>query len=79
MIFANWDTDQDRRVSRGEFQTCWTGAGWRSAMTAFTAFDEDGDGYLASDEMFGGQYLRWDRNRNGVLEADEWPWFQPEG
>ena len=72
-IFDKWDTDQNQRVGRGEFQVCWTGAGWRSTSTAFGVFDDDGDGYLTAGEMFDDDgFAKWDRNHNGVIESEEW-------
>ena len=71
--FLGWDGDRDQRLSRTEFESGWTAAGWRDAGTAFTAFDDNNDTFLSNDEFFGeDEFGEWDRNANGVLESNEW-------
>lgn len=71
--FLGWDNDKDQRLSNAEFEQGWTQAGWREPGTAFTAFDDNNDTFLSNDEFFGeDEFTEWDKNRNGMLEDDEW-------
>ena len=71
--FLGWDGDKDQRLSRTEFESGWTQAGWREPGTAFTAMDDNNDTYLGQDEFFAeDEFGEWDRNSNGVLETEEW-------
>ncbi len=71
--FLGWDGDKDQRVSSTEFEAGWREAGWRDASTAFTAFDDNNDTFLSNDELFAeDEFGEWDKNRNGLLERNEW-------
>ena len=75
--FLTWDSDKDQRLSRTEFESGWTGAGWGDPGTAFTAYDDNTDTYLSNDEFFGeDEFLEWDGNSNGILEPNEWVFGQ---
>ena len=82
--YSAWDTNQDGRISRTEFQNCWYGGGFyqtnyynRDYWTNYwTAFDANNDGYLSNDEYWSAAaWTRMDRNNNGRIDSDEWRWW----
>lgn len=79
--YSAWDRDVNGRVTRAEFQDCWTSSGFYPAAqpasweTAWTAFNPDGNDYLNSYEFWSqSMWTRLDANRNGVADAGEWTW-----
>lgn len=82
-VFNDWDTNNDRRVSRAEFQNCWRAGGFRNDANFefadwddnFGAFDDDNDGFLGSPEFFGSdEFGMFDDDGDFGLEVglNEW-------
>jgi Ca2+-binding EF-hand superfamily protein len=66
--FADLDVNRDNRVSRGE---------WHGARANFDMLDDNGDGVLTREEVFGAgappnRFTRLDVNRDGAIARDEW-------
>ena len=82
--FADWDLDNDNRISAQEFESCYRGGGFYPVANYnadywnpyWTAFDANGDGFLTSDEYWSAQaWGRVDRNNNGIIDSNEWVWW----
>lgn len=82
--FAYWDTNNDNRIDRSEFQACYMAGGFYPAAHYnpdywthyWSAFDANGDGYLSAEEYWSAQaWSSLDRNRNGIIDAAEWNWW----
>ena len=79
--YASWDANGDGRISRAEYANCWYGGGFYTTYNradwerSYRAFDANGDGWLTSEEYWGTTaWSQYDRNRDGVIDASEWPW-----
>lgn len=82
--FGAWDLDRDNRISRSEFESCYTAGGFYPVAyynpgywtNYWTAFDANGDGYLSADEYWSAQaWARVDANNNGIIDSSEWVWW----
>jgi len=82
--YGFWDANRDGRVDRTEFMNCWHGGGFYPSAAYhrdywshyWSAFDTNNDGWLSADEYWGADaWTRLDRNRNGILDEDEWRWW----
>jgi hypothetical protein len=82
--FGYWDLNHDNRIDRTEFQNCYMAGGFYP--TAYTnpsywnnywdAFDTNRDGFLTPDEYWSAQaWANVDRNHNGILDSNEWNWW----
>ena len=74
--FSGWDTNNDGRVSRQE---------WQSDDAAFKRLDDNRDGAIGRAEFLDRQgepraerFTDWDHDRNGVLARSEWHGPQAE-
>ena len=80
LAYSAWDEDVNGRVTRAEFDDCWSEGGFPAAEptpsdAAWAAFNPDGDDYLNSYEFWSESvWTRLDTNRNGVADAGEWTW-----
>lgn len=76
-VFADWDSDDDNRVSEAEFSRCWSAGGFHqnnvgAPAAPFQAFDANDDGYLDENEFFGeAAWSAWDTNRDNALADNE--------
>ena len=74
--FLGWDNDTDQQVSQAEFEEGWTEAGFQNGGEVFTAFDDNSDGFLGTDEFFSDdEFAEWDTNGNGILEREEFAYY----
>jgi hypothetical protein len=82
--FGFWDTNDDNRIDRSEFQACYMAGGFYPSASFnadywnhyWSAFDANGDGFLSADEYWSAQaWARVDANANGVIDANEWVWW----
>jgi predicted small secreted protein len=79
--YASWDANADGRISQAEYANCWYGGGFYQTYNratwepSYRAFDLNRDGWLSSDEYWNASvWAQYDRNRDGVIDASEWPW-----
>ena len=79
--FGDWDINNEYRISRSEFETCWRAGGFRNDAAFeeddwgvnFAAFDDDDDEFLDEDEFFGDEgFGLFDENDDSGLGLDEW-------
>ena len=82
--FAFWDTNDDNRIDRSEFEGCYMAGGFYPAARYdaahwnhyWSAFDANADGFLSADEYWSAQaWGRVDANNNGTIDATEWAWW----
>ena len=82
--FGFWDTNKDNRIDRSEFEACYRAGGFYPIAyynpdywtNYWTAFDANGDGFLSADEYWSAQaWASVDRNRNGIIDSNEWVWW----
>ena len=82
--FGYWDINNDNRVDRSEFQSCYMAGGFYPSTyynpgywtNSWTTFDVNHDGYLTADEYWSAQaWTSVDRNHNGILDSNEWNWW----
>ena len=82
--FGYWDINNDNRVDRSEFQSCYMAGGFYPSTYynpgywnySWTTFDVNHDGYLTADEYWSAQaWTSVDRNHNGILDSNEWNWW----
>lgn len=84
--YGGWDLNSDGRVSQSEFQTCYAAGGFMPVAYYspnywthyWSAFDTNKDGWLSGDEYWSAQaWASVDRNNNGILDSNEWVWWNP--
>ena len=60
----------------GHASAGWTGAGFTSADSVFTAWDDNSDGFLTDDEFFDDEeWTEWDADNSGMLEQSEFGYY----
>lgn len=78
-VFNDWDTDDDNRISRDEFGSCWRAGGFSEVGfdindwdDNFGVFDDDNDGFLRPDEF-------WGDDEFGAFDTDDDLGIEPGG
>jgi len=74
--FEEFDADGNGRLSLEEFQALFAEITRPISVRAFQFLDPDGDAAVTQaelDERFGSAVTRFDRNKDGVLSADDRP------
>jgi Ca2+-binding EF-hand superfamily protein len=72
--FAQFDTDQDSKLTLQEYQALWLDAMRRRMVEEFQALDDDGNAAVTTEEFlvpFGKLVQRLDTNNDGTLTRDE--------
>ena len=80
--YRGWDLNGDGRISRREYAQLLV---WRRLLhdlstrplyePSWVAFDANHDGWISADEYYSTTaWTSLDRNRDGIVDASEWPW-----